>query len=668
MTAPLRDDGRGGRSAPPHVHAPAGRALSGRALLIGSLLAATVCYFAAAGLFVFHSIEVTRTSMPFGVIFPFTLIIVLNIVLKTLNPRWALRPGELIVIFAMGMTGNSFPIFLGGIWLAIISTPTYLTTPENNWGELLHPFRPDWITPSNAEGYITWFYEGLPRWYKGGIPWETWLVPLFWWIVFLTVFYFVCFSMMVILRRQWSDHERLAYPLLEVPREMIRGSDAPGVLPLFARSKLFWVGFGVSAFIMILHIISFFYPAFPYPNLGIIPPWKYVIPAREFPPINLTFLPTVIGFSYFANTDFTFSVWVFVLIHILEQGLFNRLGYTIGAEDVFNQGSTTIGMQNFGAFLMMIVISLWMSRRHLWAVARQAMGKRTMDDSTEPMSYRAAFWGGIGGVLFMAGWLLAAGMEFKAMIVFLVAALLIYLAIARIIAQVGLYYFAQPMNAQTLAIHLWGPANLQPSTMIAMGYQFTWHGDVQATFIQGAVQSIKLAEFARSTARALLWAMLAATVVGFATTIGTYLYYGYTMGAYNFGGWVFGTTAGTIAFEHVIGWMKAGTGPDLERLGFFAAGAAVQTALTFLRYHFPWWPLHPVGFACGYLWPVERHVVGIFLAWLCKSIVLRVGGAPLYEKSKPFFLGLALGHFTFMGIAFIIDTIFFTGEGHNIIG
>ncbi len=655
-------------TSPTHIARPFRRALSWRALLIGAVFAAAVCYFAPSSIFRFASSEITWSNLALGVVFPFTLVAVpLNILLKTINPRWALKPGELIVIFAMGMTGISIPIFIAAFWISIMSSPTYLATPENAWNHFLHPNRPDWITPSNAQGHITWFFEGLPPWYTGGIPWQTWLVPLFWWLVFLGTFYFVCFCIVVILRRQWADHERLTYPLLELPREMIRGSDGPRKLPPFMRSKLFWIGFAIPAFVLGWNIVNYFLPGWPYIEIGQRWGGNTITLARAFPPLPVNVVFPVVGFTYFANVDVSFSVWFFVILTLIEQGVCNRLGFTLGAKGPFGQGSSTIGMQTCGAFLMMVVFSLWMARGHLRAVIHQALGKRTLDDSGEPMSYRAAFWGGGGGVLFMAGWLAASGMELKALILFLPAVLLIYTGIARIVAQVGLYYFTPPMAAETLAIHAWGPSNLQPTTMISMGYQFAWHGDTQATFVQGAAQSIKLSEFELPAPRALPVAILTAGIVGFATAILTYLYYGYTIGAYNFGSWVFRTTAGTAAFDEVIGLMRAGTGPDAERYAFFGAGAVVMSLLTYLRYQCPWWPLNPVGFAVGTLWPVERHVLGIFVAWLSKVIILRLGGAPLYQASKPFFIGLILGHFTLVGVSFIVDVIWFPGQGHPII-
>ena len=53
----------------------------------------------------------------------------------------------------------------------------------------------------------------------------------------------------------------------------------------------------------------------------------------------------------------------------------------------------------------------------------------------------------------------------------------------------------------------------------------------------------------------------------------------------------------------------------------------------------------------------------IFLAWLVKVVVLRYGGVSLYQKTRPFFLGLILGHYVAGGLWGIIDG--FNGKTGN---
>ena len=38
----------------------------------------------------------------------------------------------------------------------------------------------------------------------------------------------------------------------------------------------------------------------------------------------------------------------------------------------------------------------------------------------------------------------------------------------------------------------------------------------------------------------------------------------------------------------------------------------------------------------------------------------------LYNSAKPFFVGLVVGHFSGAGVSFIIDALWFRGQGHSL--
>ncbi|MDP6775202.1 MAG: hypothetical protein QGI83_00390, partial [Candidatus Latescibacteria bacterium] len=56
----------------------------------------------------------------------------------------------------------------------------------------------------------------------------------------------------------------------------------------------------------------------------------------------------------------------------------------------------------------------------------------------------------------------------------------------------------------------------------------------------------------------------------------------------------------------------------------------------------------------------------LFLAWSCKSLILRVGGITLYRRAEPLFLGLLAGHVMGIACGFLIDVFFFPGAGHQL--
>ena len=56
-------------------------------------------------------------------------------------------------------------------------------------------------------------------------------------------------------------------------------------------------------------------------------------------------------------------------------------------------------------------------------------------------------------------------------------------------------------------------------------------------------------------------------------------------------------------------------------------------------------------------------MLSVFLSWLIKGLILKYGGPGLYQKGKPFFVGLVIGQFVSMGFWVIVD--YFTGMTGN---
>ncbi len=91
-----------------------------------------------------------------------------------------------------------------------------------------------------------------------------------------------------------------------------------------------------------------------------------------------------------------------------------------------------------------------------------------------------------------------------------------------------------------------------------------------------------------------------------------------------------------------------------------------MAALIYLRHRFVWWPLHPVGLAISGSYLARRTAFTIFVAWLIKLVMLKVGGPGFYRKSRPLFVGLLVGYV--LGVAFSagIDMIWFPERGHYV--
>ena len=175
-----------------------------------------------------------------------------------------------------------------------------------------------------------------------------------------------------------------------------------------------------------------------------------------------------------------------------------------------------------------------------------------------------------------------------------------------------------------------------------------------------AANSLKLAEHLGPRRRPLFWIMVAALTVAFLSAVGMALELSHTHGALNLHTW-----SKASAFDDMARLVQSPGAGDLWGWAHLGLGAAVMAALMVVRWHFLWWPLHPLGYPIGPIWIMDHLWFNMFLAWAIKVAVLRYGGVRLYRRTRPFFCGLILGQIVPGGAFLIVDH--FTGMAGNII-
>ena len=73
-----------------------------------------------------------------------------------------------------------------------------------------------------------------------------------------------------------------------------------------------------------------------------------------------------------------------------------------------------------------------------------------------------------------------------------------------------------------------------------------------------------------------------------------------------------------------------------------------------------------MGCAAGPGIPASYLLLSFLTAWFIKQAILSVGGIRGYRAGKPFFIGLILGHFVGAGVSFVVDMVWFPGQGHSV--
>ncbi len=632
-----------------------------RAVILGFAFALFVDWLIMYSVYRIHSSWLVFGHMPVAVLMPFVVIaLVLNPLLKRYLPSWRLNASELAVMFVMGLIAAGIPEFrLVGYFLSVITYPIYYASPENRWGEYLLPHIRDWLVPSNETGAIGAFWNGLPE--GASIPWSVWVVPVFWWSLFLGALFIACAALMVIFRKQWEEHERLLFPLAEVPLAMVAQDEGGSVIPRLLRSKVFWVGFGIPLAFVFWNMITYWVPLWPRIRNVFGDEFMTISFGPNSPQLRLKLHFFILGFAYLASLDVLLSVWLFYVLTGIEITIFNIIGFKpTGGWTAWS----SVSFQSFGALTFLVLSGIWLGRKHLKGVFAKALGRGGADDSQEYMSYRLAVWSLVAAVVFMVLWLVRAGMSLPVTLVFLGVTFISYLGASKLIAQTGLVYLMGTVRPQIFSTCALGTTAWSGSTWAAMTLTYTFSCDGNPYLMPNISHAARITRSLKGSKRGMFWLLFSAAVVTFLFAVWYTLYMGYTEGASNLGGGGLGSA----------GWFMRGFIPRMENpqaanwtlLVCYGVGFVVTGVLTVLRYFFVWWPLHPVGLAIAFALPVVYSAFSVFLAWLIKLVVLKVGGITAYRKTVPAFLGMVVGYVTGVGISMIVDVIFFMGKGHEV--
>jgi hypothetical protein len=603
--------------------------------------------------------NISRSHFPLAFLLPYLCLCILNMFGRRLYPSVALSRPELMVVLATGLVAISVPYDgLTGQMVSIIASPFYFATPENRWSIYVHEYIPSWLVARNNQDEMGWFFEGVPA---GQVPdLAVWVTPLFWWTCLVAALAFGVFCVVVMLRKQWSDHERLAYPLVEAGG-LLADTEVGGRLEQQLKSPLFWIAFGAVMTIKMWNVATYFTPALPFIS---IEGGQF----RAFPdfPMLITRVSFYgIGFGYFARLDVLFSVWFFILVTAFQVYVFNKFGHKLGSSPT-QWGSQAVGYQSLGAMLFMAVWSVWMARRHLRDVWAKAFGKdASIDDSEELVSYRTAVFGLLGSLVFSGAWLTVAGMELWVVCIYLPLAFLTFLGLSRVISELGLVYVYYRVQPSEFVLKVLGGRILGQASVVILYLTRSIQGIGKGFVMPALTQAVKAADGVVKPKRIALVIWLALGV-GYTVSIVDTIYLGYDQGAYNLGNMGLRKVGPQSFNQAVSAFLNPTPFGGKGRATWVAVGAVVMAALTLVRYRITGWPIHPIGLALQGSYGLTKTWMSIFMAWGIKGILMRIGGQALYERGKPFFVGLITAQAVSTAIVFVVDWFFFEGRGHNV--
>jgi len=641
------------------------RGITVRAVMLGILTIALMTIYITH--FAWNMI---KNYMPVSALIPFVAWVGINAILKLVAPKRALSRTEMLTIFFMvWLVGNLPTTGWAGYLLGNISAPVHLASPENRVGDVIAPLLPDWLFMQKSPVVIGQLYGGLEP--NTSIPWQPWIRPLFWWTAACLSVVMSGFFCSVLFFKQWHEKERLTFPMATFPTEMLR--EEPGYrLPVVFHSPLFWVGFGISVFVICWNIAGYFAHTLPHIPIYDLAGQMAINIGYHYPRYFLRMQPLIMGLAYLCPLDLLFSFWFYNVLNIIKEGLMNQTGITVGLQGQQATPAEILGFESHGALVFLVAWSLWVSRKHLKNTLECAlMSNRAADDGT-PVTYRTAWLGLAASVIFLAGWCLAAGMELWATIVQLILMFIALFGVAKYAAATG-FTFLSPGGTGGLGAdkggNVWmqmgGTANMSPGTLTTI-WMINRNGfagmPIRLTGTMSVPHYFRMLgnHFKRHP---MVWAIIPiAYIAGCITTATDSLYRSYMDGGMNgplyLGDW-----------NHLVRLVPYVEGStilyfDIEKLGVWLWGFAIAGALTYIRTRFSWWPFNPVAIA----FPPRRYGFSLLVVWATKALIMRFGGVALYRKSLPFWYGLMIGYLLGVGISTGVDAIWFPDAGHIVHG
>lgn len=648
-----------------------------RAVLLGLLSVVAMCWLANYQLHVTRSSQLTVSNVPVCALIVFTVWIIVNALIRAIAPRKALTPEELLTILIMAWAAGMMP---ARGWSARLvgelAAVQHYATPENRWGELLGGLLPRWLFPELMGGAArtqagNWFYTGVPA--GQAVPWSAWAVPMFWWGLAALATLGVAIGITVIFHRQWVTYERLTFPLATIPIELVQVRAGARVAPIF-KNKLFWLGFVAVAGILCWNLGG--YLSHAWPKIGIYK--SYWETRREiitgFPMTAFRVMPLVIGFLYLCNLDLLFSLWFFWVIGWLEAGLADTIGFSVGKVGKKLNGTALVSAHNYGALVFLVIWSVWVARHHLKAVWQAAASKNRIGDNPEGvMSYRTAIVLLTLAVAFLTFFGMRMGMSIKVVIPALLLVLVGFFVMAKYMAATGMAYITPPtMNAGELLESLIGSSWMSPASVVGSGIMHSraFGASPRVFGYPMLPHALKIGEQVTQHRRRIIWVVVLAIVVGAGFSIWHTLYLGYHHTALQMDNTSLSghpqREIDAIASRVEAVNNHQGLPADVEKIGAWGVGFVGATVLTFLHARFAWWRLHPVGLAFSASDAGTYYWFSIFIVWFLKLLILKLGGVRLYEKAKPFFMGLIFGYVFALTLSYGVHE-FFPGHDYQVI-
>jgi hypothetical protein len=382
--------------------------------------------------------------------------------------------------------------------------------------------------------------------------------------------------------------------------------------------------------------------------------------------------PTVIAFSYFLPSDVALSLGISKVAWVTVAAVLVTNGVDVASGNYFV--GTRGGWFTFGAFLGLAIMLAYTGRDYYRRVGKAAFAPWRGDTGAE----RTSVWGArvfAASAVGMVALLMHLGLDWLLAVLTVLLLFLMFLGMARISAETGLFYVQTSWQSFSVILGLFGAAALGPKMLMILGLVAVVLAiDPRECLMPFAVNTFKMCDDSGVRLGRAGWSAGLAILLGFAVAVPTVLWVNYNFGSQQSQDLWANKQVPEFTVEmvsqNVTNLKNAGWFDDslrvrgLERfahmrpagafLWWAGAGLVLVCLCNLARLRFPWWPIHPILFLVWFPNPLNHIAWSFFLGWCVRAAVVKFGGTHGYERGKAFMVGVitgdVLGGLLFMGV------------------
>ncbi|MCW8129022.1 MAG: hypothetical protein KIS92_01435 [Planctomycetota bacterium] len=639
-----------------------------RGWVLGFFCVAAICLVIPYFDFVLRGTMFSNSMFPASSVFIlFALCVGVTALLSAYRTALGLTSQDLVLVFGMTMVVNAIPGC--GFWVFWVTQTTggyFFKSPENNYDKLVLPHIPESWAPHDNETIrpIEWFYTGLPPGKE--IPWGAWVGPYIIWCLALLMIFGMIFALCGLLRRQWSDHEQLTFPLAQLPQDMVSGLYGGPTAP-FLKDRLALWGIGLTFLFHSWNNFGDYFSQVPrIPQGADLHQYLLEPPLNALLPVWAKIYPSVIGLTYLLSLEISFSLWFYFLA-------LKAIAFSSTQSGLLPMGKYWSGPfvdQGTGALIGMAVGALYMARYELGGSFLEAIGKRAQRQETSDPSPRLLWTMLVACFAGSVAWMMWMGVEPVYALSMLLFLLLVMVGMTRLSCEGGLFFMQMtvfPLNF----VNLFGtPVNMGATQYVRLAIWdrvmvADWY---RVLFMPNVMNGLHLASRTSLRRRPLMAAMACAVVVALVVSFFSMLTTAYKApGGATQMAWYFkdhpiseyksmaATTSQIASYETKLAKAEAeqrevpysdlpdAARRDWWRVFWIGLGMGFMFLSLMLRRFFFWFP-HPIGYVM-WMGPYPDLCLwfSFFIGWAIKLTLLKFGGSRMYMRTKRFFIGIVIG-------------------------